>query len=77
MWFGVLMVGKITKLRYMPAVDVFLFRCVQIRYPTVHIVIFTGDTDAAPDQILSKARTRLLIVFKTYYRVYFELFFLI
>eukprot|EP00088_Acartia_fossae_P062987 TRINITY_DN7649_c0_g1_i9.p1 TRINITY_DN7649_c0_g1~~TRINITY_DN7649_c0_g1_i9.p1 ORF type:complete len:489 (-),score=45.40 TRINITY_DN7649_c0_g1_i9:212-1678(-) len=33
-------------------------RCVQTRYPDAHIVVYTGDTDAAPDQILNKARQR-------------------
>jgi len=33
-------------------------RCVQTRYPVVNIYIYTGDTDAAPDQILQKARDR-------------------
>ena len=30
----------------------------QTRYPAVKIVIYTGDTDAAPDMILAKARDR-------------------
>jgi len=33
-------------------------RCVQIRYPAASIVVYTGDTEAAPDQILNKARDR-------------------
>jgi len=31
---------------------------VQTRYPAARIVIYTGDTDAAPDQILARARER-------------------
>ena len=30
----------------------------QTRYPAVKIVIYTGDTEAAPDMILAKARDR-------------------
>ena len=30
----------------------------QTRYPAVKIIIYTGDTDAAPDMILAKARDR-------------------
>jgi alpha-1,2-mannosyltransferase len=33
-------------------------RAVQTRYPAAAIVIYTGDTDAAPDMILAKARER-------------------
>jgi len=33
-------------------------RAVQIRYPAIKILVYTGDTDAAPDMILSKARDR-------------------
>jgi len=33
-------------------------RAVQTRYPAARIVVYTGDTDAAPDMILAKARDR-------------------
>jgi len=33
-------------------------RALHARYPAAKCVIFTGDTDAAPDQILSRARER-------------------
>jgi len=33
-------------------------RAVQVRYPAVKILVYTGDTDAAPDMILAKARDR-------------------
>jgi len=33
-------------------------RAVQVRYPAAKILVYTGDTDAAPDMILSKARDR-------------------
>jgi len=33
-------------------------RAVQARYPAVRLIIYTGDTDAAPDMILAKARDR-------------------
>ena len=33
-------------------------RAVQTRYPAVKILVYTGDTDAAPDMILAKARDR-------------------
>ncbi len=33
-------------------------RCVQTRYPAANCVIYTGDVDAAPDQIIAKAMDR-------------------
>ena len=30
----------------------------QVRYPAARILVYTGDTDAAPDMILAKARDR-------------------
>jgi len=33
-------------------------RAVQARYPAAKIVVYTGDTEAAPDMILTKARDR-------------------
>lgn len=33
-------------------------RAVQVRYPAARILVYTGDTDAAPDMILAKARDR-------------------
>ena len=33
-------------------------RAVQVRYPAARILIYTGDTEAAPDMILAKARDR-------------------
>jgi len=33
-------------------------RAVQTRYPAVKILVYTGDTDAAPDMIIGKARDR-------------------
>lgn len=33
-------------------------RAVQTRYPAAKLIIYTGDTDAAPDMILAKARER-------------------
>jgi len=33
-------------------------RAVQVRYPAAKILVYTGDTDAAPDMILGKARDR-------------------
>ena len=29
-----------------------------MRYPAARILVYTGDTDAAPDMILAKARDR-------------------
>jgi hypothetical protein len=29
-----------------------------VRYPAARILVYTGDTDAAPDMILAKARDR-------------------
>ena len=31
---------------------------IKVRYPAVKILVYTGDTDAAPDMILAKARDR-------------------
>jgi len=33
-------------------------RCINVRYPAARIIIYTGDTEAAPDMILSRARER-------------------
>ena len=30
----------------------------RVRYPAARIFVYTGDTDAAPDMILAKARDR-------------------
>ena len=34
------------------------FRCVQTRYPACKVIVYTGDTEAAPDQIIQKASQR-------------------
>ena len=44
--------------------ETILYRCVETRYPAVNIVVYTGDTEAAPDQILAKARDRYFFLKK-------------
>lgn len=40
----------------------------QKNYPAVRYIIYTGDVDAAPDQIVSKAQERFVLSLRPYYR---------